>query len=134
MLNRGKILALGFVVSAILSTPATAVTINLAGSEWGYPGGTGKASQFIQFRAVGKISGFAGCNRFTGTYVRIDDKLSIGPFAATRMACPPEIMEHERRFLVMLLKVRRAESTHLKLVVMDAGERVLAELVRRDPD
>jgi heat shock protein HslJ len=36
---------------------------------------------------VRRASGFAGCNRYTGTYMLKDGKLSFGPLAATRMAC-----------------------------------------------
>jgi len=32
-------------------------------------------------------SGFSGCNRYTGTYMLRDGKLSFGPLAGTRMAC-----------------------------------------------
>ncbi|MDR5812853.1 MULTISPECIES: META domain-containing protein [unclassified Caballeronia] len=35
-----------------------------------------------------RASGFAGCNRFAGTYDLKDGKLSFGPLAGTRMACP----------------------------------------------
>jgi heat shock protein HslJ len=34
-----------------------------------------------------RASGFSGCNRFTGTYMLRDGKLSFGPLAGTRMAC-----------------------------------------------
>lgn len=34
-----------------------------------------------------KVSGFSGCNRFTGTYDLSGGQLSIGPLASTRMAC-----------------------------------------------
>ncbi|MDR5756564.1 META domain-containing protein [Caballeronia sp. LZ035] len=34
-----------------------------------------------------RASGFAGCNRFAGTYDLKDGKLSFGPLAGTRMAC-----------------------------------------------
>jgi heat shock protein HslJ len=34
-----------------------------------------------------RASGFSGCNRYTGTYMLRDGKLSFGPLAGTRMAC-----------------------------------------------
>ncbi|KND56958.1 Heat shock protein [Candidatus Paraburkholderia schumanniana] len=34
-----------------------------------------------------RVSGFSGCNRFTGTYDLKGGKLSFGPLAGTRMAC-----------------------------------------------
>ena len=81
----------------------------------------------------GKVGGHTGCNRFTGTYTQKDDALTIGPFATTRMACRPEVMERERQFLAMLTNVRHVEGTHLKLSLKDGNGEVLAQLVRRDP-
>ena len=92
-------------------------------------GETDKSARFVQFRSGGKVGGHSGCNRFTGTYA-----LRIGPFATTRMACQPEVMERERQFLAMLSNVRHVEGTHLKLSLKDGNDEVLAQLVRRDPD
>ncbi|MDR5731521.1 META domain-containing protein [Caballeronia sp. LZ025] len=37
-----------------------------------------------------RASGFSGCNRYTGAYDLKDGKLSFGPLAGTRMACPSQ--------------------------------------------
>jgi heat shock protein HslJ len=36
----------------------------------------------------GRLSGFAGCNNFSGGYTLAGDQLKIGPVASTQMACP----------------------------------------------
>ena len=36
----------------------------------------------------GRLSGFAGCNNFSGGYTLDGDQLKIGPVASTQMACP----------------------------------------------
>jgi heat shock protein HslJ len=36
----------------------------------------------------GRLSGFAGCNNFSGSYSLDGDQLKIGPVASTQMACP----------------------------------------------
>ena len=36
----------------------------------------------------GRLSGFAGCNNFSGSYTLDGDQLNIGPVASTQMACP----------------------------------------------
>jgi len=36
----------------------------------------------------GRLSGFAGCNNFSGSYALTGDQLKIGPVASTQMACP----------------------------------------------
>ena len=54
---------------------------------------------FVQFHPDGKVSGFAGCNRFFGTFVATDTTLDARPLATTRMACPDAIMQQEMAFL-----------------------------------
>ena len=41
----------------------------------------------IRFES-GQLSGFAGCNNFSGSYSLTGDELKIGPVASTQMACP----------------------------------------------
>lgn len=49
--------------------------------------------------ADGRISGSAGCNRLTGSFVSDGTRLTIGRVAATRMACAPELMAQEARVM-----------------------------------
>src|SRR5262245_35304823 len=86
------------------------------------------------FGSNGRVSGHSGCNRSTGTYIQNDDALTMGPFASPRMACQPDVMEREQQFLAMLINVRHAEGSHLKLTLKDGNSKVLAEFVRRDPN
>ena len=118
-----------FMISSAVAGP-----FNLAGSEWGFAGETGRTACFVQFRSDGVVGGSSGCNRFTGAYTQKDEELTLGPLASTRMACPPEVMEREQQFLTMLGQVRYAEADHLELTLKDADGDVLAELVRRDAD
>ena len=48
-----------------------------------------------------RVSGFSGCNRFTGSYELNESQLHFRPLAATNMACL-EGMEQEQRFLEAL--------------------------------
>jgi len=41
----------------------------------------------IEFTADGLVSGFAGCNTFSGSYTTDGSTLSWGPLATTKMAC-----------------------------------------------
>jgi heat shock protein HslJ len=51
----------------------------------------------------GRASGSAGCNSFSGTYSSSRRaELEFGPLAVTRMACDPQLMEQEARFLSIL--------------------------------
>ncbi len=55
----------------------------------------------LQFDA-GRLSGQAGCNRFSGPYSVSGETLTPGPIISTRMACPEPRMAHERRALRVL--------------------------------
>ncbi len=123
-----------FLAGQFMLSSAAAGPFNLAGSEWGFAGETGRTAPFVQFRTDGVVGGSSGCNRFTGAFTQKDDELTLGPLASTRRSCLSEIMEREQQFLTMLGQVRYAEASHLKLTLKDGNGKVLAELVRRDAD
>lgn len=56
------------------------------------------------FGADGRLTGSAGCNRYTAGYEVEGEGIEIGPAAATRMMCsePEEIMAQESAFLTAL--------------------------------
>jgi heat shock protein HslJ len=71
-----------------------------------------------------RISGRAGCNRFSGTYSRSRDTLTPGALAATRMACPGARMEHERRALQVLsgpVRIRQASDGDALILTGNGG-------------
>jgi heat shock protein HslJ len=103
---------------------------SLAGSEWGFPEA---GDAYIQFRET-DVAGFSGCNRFRGTYTFANGALTLSPLASTRMACPPDKMDTERKVLQLLQSTTTADATHTTLVLKDAGGAVLATLPRRDWD
>jgi heat shock protein HslJ len=51
----------------------------------------------IVFAADGSVSGFAGCNSFSGSYTTAGSTLTFGPLASTKMACqrPASAVEDE---------------------------------------
>ncbi len=55
------------------------------------------------------VSGFSGCNKFSGNLTSDDKKIKIGPLMMTRMACPA--MEIEHQFNTRLTK---ADNYHIK--------------------
>jgi heat shock protein HslJ len=77
----------------------------LADTAWSIVEIDGQAVQgetyVLQF-ATDRLSGQAGCNRFSGGYSQSGETLTVGPVAATRMACPGPRMDHERRALELL--------------------------------
>ena len=47
----------------------------------------------------GRILGMSGCNRYTGAVTLQADRITVGPVASTRMACPGRAMTIEQSFL-----------------------------------
>lgn len=56
----------------------------------------------ILFGGDGTVSGFTGCNTFSGTYALDGATLSFGPLATTKMACADPTMFVESAFLAAM--------------------------------
>jgi heat shock protein HslJ len=85
----------------------------LAANEWqlveidGQPVPAGVDPPLVHFERE-SVRGFAGCNRFNASVTESKPgEITIGPAAGTKMACPPEKMDLEARFLEQLAKVNR---------------------------
>jgi heat shock protein HslJ len=119
---------------------AASATPALEGTDWilvelgdkpAVPGATGTPPTLRFDAAGGRLSGSGGCNRITGTY-RVDgDRLTFGPIASTRMACP-EAMDQEQAFLKALAGVTSYRSSGGTLDLLD-GSNVLARLRAGSP-
>lgn len=103
----------------------------LEGSEWGVVGDPETVGRFISFAGQGRVFGFGGCNRFTGSYEQHDGHLAISPLGSTRKACEGGSMAREAEFLEMLGKVRGAKVDHTLLLFLDDKGSDLKTLIRR---
>ena len=74
---------------------------------------------YVQFEPDGKLGGYAGCNRFFGSYELIEGKLVFGPVAATRMACPEPANSLEISFLEALSATSTAARAESRLALKD---------------
>jgi heat shock protein HslJ len=83
------------------------------------------------FDESGRLSGSAGCNRFTAAYTATDTELRIKAAASTRMFCgdPPGVMEQEAAFLAALGEAVRFRLEEDSLLLLDAAGGVLVALV-----
>lgn len=69
-----------------------------------------------------RVSGSAGCNRYTGAYETGGPSIEVGPLASTRMHCPnPGVMEQEQRYLVTLEASVLVAIEGDQLLLADAG-------------
>ncbi len=77
------------------------------------------------FGEDGSLSGSSGCNNYNGSYTLDGDKITIGPLAATRMACsePAGVMEQEAQFWAALATAAtyRIEGKRLALRTQDGA-------------
>lgn len=86
-----------------------------------------KSEATLAFDLDGSMHGNASCNRFFGGFTLTGEGLTLSPGGTTMMACEPEAMEQEQRFLASLETVIRFESPtdgHLRLFSAE-GEAVL---------
>src|SRR5262249_43446703 len=77
------------------------------------------SSLTLSFSRDGKVSGSAGCNRYSGKFTADGEKVTITPLASTRKTCPQpaNLMQQEAAFLRALRgsATARVESDHLEL-------------------
>jgi heat shock protein HslJ len=57
----------------------------------------------LVFGEPGRVAGNGGCNRYFGPVMVASDRISIGPLAATKRACPPAVMDQDDRFTAALM-------------------------------
>jgi heat shock protein HslJ len=72
----------------------------------------------------GRISGFAGCNRYFGQRAAEPGEASyFSGIGATKMACVGPAMDLEQRYLAGLERTRDARVVDHRLVLFDADDR-----------
>lgn len=76
----------------------------------------------VQFNAQEKqVSGFSGCNRFSGSYVLEQNQISFGALTRTEMACAePSQNKTEQTFLDALSRVDSYLYANETLTLYDA--------------
>ena len=76
----------------------------------------------------GQIAGSSGCNSYAGSYQLVMDKITIGPLAATMMAClePSDVMDLERLFLEWMSDAQTYELTTGQLKIYRSDGEALA--------
>jgi heat shock protein HslJ len=116
-ITKHTILGLGLCAVFILAACAQPASqqgskVSLAGSMWSLSAITGKdlvpgTIITAQFTADGKVSGSAGCNRYSATYSTKGSSIEItSEIASTMMACEQEIMDQEQAYLQALKGIK----------------------------
>lgn len=114
-----------------------AATVPLEGRDWvlsrieGQALATSRPPSLRVDATAGKVAGFSGCNRYTGSATVSGASLKFGPLAGTRMACV-EGMELEQRYLALLAQTDRYRIEGDALVLLK-GERALLAYTLQTP-
>ena len=87
--------------------PETIQPAGLAGTSWVLTevGGTADFANIVPtlaFGADGSVSGFAGCNTFSGAFTLAGPDLTVGPIVSTDMGCQPLASAVEAEYLQAL--------------------------------
>lgn len=120
-------------VTSLTSTPPGAFP--LAGMVWladeidGHPVAEGIAST-LAFDGRAQAVGSTGCNRYVAPLHVAGSTLRLGDIAMTRRACPPAVMDQERRFVVALGAIRTYHQEGEALWLLDETGHVRVRLIR----
>lgn len=90
------------------------------------------SGMFVAFEVDGSIKGHGGCNNFFGSLQTTEGEISVGELGATRMACPPQIMDREMAFMNALQSTIQFEMGANSLQMLGADNVLLAELVSKN--
>lgn len=120
-------------VSASTTAPADFSLPPLEGTAWlaediDGAGVVDRVPTTLAFGANRRIDGRAACNRYFGTFEQSGETVQIKPAGLTRMACPPAVMDQERKFLAVLESVKRGRREGDALVLLDGDGRVRMRL------
>jgi heat shock protein HslJ len=104
-------ICVGMMILAACASPAS----DLTGKVWaltelkGTPPAAGVGIS-AQFTSDGKVSGSAGCNRYSGTYTVSGNSITFSsPMATTMMMCDEAVMEQENAYLKALAEAKTYE-------------------------
>lgn len=97
-----RAILLALVALAVLAAPAAAKQPTLTGQTWQTKGGLTAA-----FTTSGAVSGFSGCNTYSGTYKTSGSSITVAKnLTSTQKACPRAVMTREHAFLAALTAAR----------------------------
>ena len=84
----------------------------------------------LAFDARGGVSGFAGCNSFTGSYTLTGEGLSFSPLATTRKSCGEETDRAEIELLARLAETIAFDMSETgDLILQQPGDALIASSI-----
>jgi len=89
------------VVQVNAAQPTAPAPLPLEGTQWTLQNTLAGSSVTLVLQG-GAISGFGGCNSYTGAYSVSGNAISFGPLTLTGASCEPTLMEQETLYLARL--------------------------------
>lgn len=82
----------------------------------------------LLFGPEGRLSGNASCNRLIASYTVEGSRLTISPAGTTMMACPPALMDQERKLVDLIGTVTRysIDRTGKLILISASGKGIVA--------
>jgi heat shock protein HslJ len=82
----------------------------------------------LLFGPDSRLSGNATCNRLIASYTVVGSKLTISPAGTTMMACPPALMDQERKLVDLLGEVSSysIDRTGVLVLITTSGDKLIA--------
>ncbi|HEX2206071.1 MAG TPA: META domain-containing protein [Longimicrobium sp.] len=125
--------AVVLVLGAHVPAQAQGGSSPLAGTSWqlvelnGQPPVAGGPTLTLEFEAdEQRVSGFGGCNQFSGPYSQSGSSLRFGPLAATRRACVEEALNTQETEYFDALQSTNRYAIEDGQLVLYRGNQVLA--------
>ena len=108
----------------------------LQGGEWviadiGGRGVIDNSHASLHFSEDGHLSGSATCNKMLGSFIILDNRLTISPVGTTMMACPEALMRQERMLLDLLPEVQTYSIDRTGRLVLETKDGVEITAYRR---
>jgi heat shock protein HslJ/uncharacterized membrane protein len=118
--------------------PGAAATHPLIGTSWlaedlDERGVVARVQSTLTFDSAERVSGRAGCNGYFGRVGLEVSNIAISKVGSTKMACPPAVMDQERRFLEALQAASSWDRDGDILLIFDGERRQRLRLSRLYP-
>jgi heat shock protein HslJ len=107
---------------ASVAADKSAPPLSLEGPRWvmGGPKSDAESMPRLEFTREGRVSGFTGCNRLSGSYRLDEDRLEVMA-ATTKRACPGPGGEAEQKLLAVLADRPRVRIEGSRLLLTGAS-------------
>jgi heat shock protein HslJ len=80
------------------------------------------ATRIVAIFRSGQVSGFSGCNDYTGSYVIDGQALAVSGLTSTQQSCAAEVMQQEQVYLASLAAAQSYQVANGRLVIAVSGE------------